>query len=266
MPPPLASSVHERPSPGGGRPSSGRFELDDSLGEAYALSGVYRAWMDFDWNGAARDFGRALELAPASSHVHTLRVAYHLVPTSRLREAEEEMERAVESDPVSPLAYIELGKVLLWARHFDRARAKLEAAFDLRPDYPPAAWYRGVGLYFQGRIEEALTVWQPAMRTVGANPAMIGAIGMALGYLGRHAEARAALAELAAAERERYAPVFSRAQIYLGLGETDAVFEWLDRAVDERDPPILDLPCKPIWDGVREDPRFTALLRKMRLV
>jgi len=241
-------------------------ELDDSMGEAHALSGVYRAWADFDWNGAARDFGRALELAPASSHVHTLRVAYHLVPTGRLREAEEEMERAVESDPVSPLAYIELGKVLLWARHFDRAQAKLEAAFDLQPHYPPAVWYRGVGLYFQGRVAEALTVWQQVMRTVGANPGMTGAIGMALGYLGRHAEARAALAELAAAEREGAVLRFSRAQIHLGLGETEAVFEWLDRAVDERDPAILDLPCKPIWDGVREDPRFTALLGKMRLV
>jgi hypothetical protein len=61
-------------------------------------------------------------------------------------------------------------------------------------------------------------------------------------------------------------PRLSRAQVHLGLGETDAVFDWLDRAVDERDPGILDLPCKPIWDPVREDPRFTALLRKMRLV
>jgi TolB-like protein/Flp pilus assembly protein TadD len=242
------------------------FQLDDSMGEAHALSGAYRAWAEFDWSGAAADFDRALELAPASSRVHTLRVAYLLVPTGRLQEAEEEMERAVESDPVSPLAYIELGKVLLWARRFDRARAKLEAAFDLRPDYPLAVWYRGVGLYSQGRVAEALTLWQQVVRKVGANPGMIGAIGMALGYLGRHAEARAALAELEGAERQGATPRLSRAQIHLGLGETDAVFEWLDRAVEERDPGILDLPCKPIWDVVRPDPRFTALLGKMRLV
>jgi len=242
------------------------FELDDSMGEAHALSGAFRAWADFDWAGAAVDFDRALGLAPASSHVHTLRVAYHLVPTGRLQQAEEEMERAVESDPVSPLAYIELGKVLLWARRFDRARAKLEAAFDLRPDYPLAAWYRGVGLYFQGRVEEALTLWQQVLGKVGANPGMIGAIGMALGCLGRRAEARAALDELTVAERQGVTPRISRAQIHLGLGETDAVFEWLDRAVEERDPGILDLPCKPIWDVVRPDPRFTALLGKMRLV
>jgi TolB-like protein/Tfp pilus assembly protein PilF len=263
---PIAGLVRPREAITQGRAAVRKaLDPDNSLGEAHALSGAFRAWEDFDWTGAAADFDRAVSLAPASSQVHTLRTVYYLVPTGRLCEAEAEMERAVESDPVSPLAIIELGKVLLWSRQFDRAQAKLETAFDLRPDYPLAVWYRGVGLYFQGRIEEALTNWHSAMRKVGANPGMIGAIGMALGYLGRHAEARGALDELEAAERQHYASRFARAQIHLGLGETGAAFEWLERAVGERDPHILDLPCKPVWDGIRNDPRFAALLRKMRL-
>ena len=241
------------------------FELDDSLGEAYALSGAYRAWMDFDWSGADADFERALALTPASAEAHRLRAINYLVPTGQLREAEQEMQQVVALDPVSPVACIDLGKVLLWARQFDRAQAAMEAAFELRPDYWLAAWFRGVALYFQGRIEEALTTWQSVQKKVGATPVGTGAIGMALGQLGRHREARAALAALDAAERERYVPRLSRAQIHMGLGETDAAFEWLDRAVEERDIHILDLPCKPIWDGLRADPRFTALLRKMRL-
>jgi TolB-like protein len=240
-------------------------ELDDSLGEAHALAGAYRAWADFDWSRAAADLERALELAPASAEVHTLRVLYHLVPTGRLREAEAEMELAVESDPVSPLAYIELGKVLLWSRQFDRAQAELDAAFELRPDYPLAVWYRGVGYYFQGRFEDALVLWEPVLEQVGGSPTLLGAIGMALGQVGRHAEARDRLGALVALEGSRYAPPVSRAQVHLGLGETNAVFEWLDRAVEERDPLLLDLPGKPIWDGIRDDPRFTALLRRMRL-
>jgi serine/threonine-protein kinase len=239
--------------------------LDESLGEAHALAGAYRAWADFDWSGAAADFDRALRLSPASAEVHTLRAAYHLVPTGRLREAEEEMQRAVESDPVSPLALIELGKVLLWERLFDRAQAVLEAAAELRPDHPLAMWYRGVGCYFQGRLEEAVALWQPVLQQVGGSPTLLGAVAMALGQLGRRAEARQALAALAAVEGARYAPPTSRAQVHLGLGETDAVFQWLERAVEERDPLVLDLPCKPIWDGVRRDPRFDVLLTKMRL-
>jgi TolB-like protein len=240
-------------------------ELDDSLGEAHALSGAYRAWADFDWSGGAADFDRALELSPAAAAVHTLRAAYLLVPTGRLLEAEEEVEQAVGSDPVSPLTHIELGKVLLWARQFDRAQARLESAYELRPDHPLAEWYRGVGLYFQGDLAAALSVFQSAMGKVGPNPAMTGAIGMALGYLGRHDEARAALDALDSFEARGCAPRVSRAQVYLGLGEFDSVFHWLDRAVADRDPATLDLPCKPIWDPVRADLRFSTLLRRMHL-
>ena len=241
------------------------FELDDSLAEGYALSGAYRAWMDFDWSGAGADFDRALELSPASAETHRLRATHYLVPTGRLREAEEEMERAVASDPVSPLMYVYLGEVLLWERQFDRGLAKMETAFELRPDYALGLWYRGAALYFQGRLEEGLMLFQSALQKVGPNPVMIGGIGMTLAQLGRQAEARAALAQLQAADRERYTPPLAHAQIHLALGDTDAAFEWLDRAVEERDPHIFDLPCKPIWDAIRADPRFTALLHKMRL-
>lgn len=239
--------------------------LDDSVAEAHAISGVYRAWTDFDWCGAGPDFDRALALAPASSEVHALRALHYLVPTGRLRDAEEEMERVVESDPVSPLAYINLGKVLLWRRQFDRARAALDAALELRPDYPPAIWYRGAALFFQGAFEEGLRFAQEAMRRLGPNPAMMGGIGMALGFLGRHAEARAMLNELAAAERNRYVSPIGAALIHLGLGEIDACFESLARAVEERDPHIFELPVKPTYDRVRNDPRFNELLRTMKL-
>ena len=60
-------------------------------------------------------------------------------------------------------------------------------------------------------------------------------------------------------------PKFSRAQIHLGLGEVDVAFDYPNRSIDERDIHALDLSCKPIWDGLRSDPRFTALLRRMRL-
>jgi Tfp pilus assembly protein PilF len=196
---------------------------------------AHRAWADFDW-GAAADFDRALAVAPASSRVHALRAVYYLVPTGRLCEAEEEMERAVESDPVSPLAYIELGKVLLWARQFDRAQVKLEAAFELRPDYPPAIWYRGAGLFFQGAFEEGLRFAQEAMRKLGPNPAMMGGIGMGLGFLGRHAEASAASNDLAAAERRGLRVADRSHLIYLGLGETDAFFECRSRGRRARSP------------------------------
>jgi TolB-like protein/Flp pilus assembly protein TadD len=240
-------------------------DLDASMGEAYALNGAYRAWMDFDWKGAEASFERARLLTPASQAVHSLRAITFLVPTGRLAEAEQETERALELDPLSPRAHTHAAKVLLWARQFDRAHARIDAALELRPDYAMARWFGGAAFWFQGRREEAVQLWQTAMRTIGPNPVMMGAIGMGLGYLGRHAEARSILTELEATARARYVTMVAVAQAHLGLGETEAVFEWLGRAIEERDPHILDLPCKPLWDGLRSDPRFTELLRRMRL-
>ena len=99
-------------------------------------------------------------------------------------------------------------------------------------------------------MEEAVQLWKASMRKIGRNPAMIGAIGMGLGYLGRHAEARAVLSELEAAGRKGR-DTAQYAQIHLSLGDIDATFECLDRALENRDPHILDLPCKPIWDVLR---------------
>ena len=53
---------------------------------------------------------------------------------------------------------------------------------------------------------------------------------------------------------------------YAGLGDTDAAFAWLARACDERDLHVAGLDAFPAFDGLREDARFAALLRRMLLV
>lgn len=240
-------------------------ELDDSSGELFALSGAYRGWIDFDWNGARADFDRALDLTPASALVHTLYASTYLVPIGRLTEAEREMELALELDPLSPMAHIELARVLIWNRKFDRARSRMEAALDLWPEHALVKWFMGVAFYFQGRLEDALRFWRPAIERIGSTPVMRGAIGMALGQLGMQREARMMLEEMEASARDSYVPCYCRAQIHIGLGETDRAMEMLERAVEERDPHLFDLPYKPTWDSLRPHPRFQALLRKMHL-
>ncbi len=235
------------------------FQLNDALGELYALSGAYRAWMDFDWPGARSDFDRALELTPASERAHTLRANYFLVPTGDLQGAEREMEEALESNPLFPLSYIDLVKILVCERDFDRAQERMQTAFELWPDYALAKWFMGVALYFQGHLEEALALWQPAMQKIGSTPAMKGAIGMALGQLGRPAEARRMLADMEADARDSYIPSLSRAQIHVGLGEFDAALELLNRAVDERDPHLLIFPTSQsgtACDEIRVSPPY----------
>lgn len=240
------------------------FELDDALGEAYALSGAYRAWLDFDWRGAEDDFDRAAALSPAAVETHWLRTMV-LLPHNRMEEAVQEMERAIELDPLSSVLHSLFAWLLAFMRDFDRALAESETALALAPEHPVALALRGSVLYFSGRIEEGVALHQSAAEKMAPPPSWIAALGYGLGRLGRNAEARAILAELDAAEKKSYVSPFSRALIYIGLSDFDTAFEWLGRAVDERDLHMLHLTVKPVYDPIRADPRFHALLRKMKL-
>jgi TolB-like protein len=242
------------------------FELDDSLGEAYALSGVYRAWLDFDWRGAEDDFHRAALLNPASADVHRLRAMNCLVPLNHLEEGVREMERAIELDPLSALAHSGFAWLLGFKREFDRGLEEAETALALDAGYAVAFALRGSVLYYAGRIDEGVASWQIAAEKMARAPSVIGPLGYGLARVGRHTEAKAILAELDAAESRCYVSPINRAWVYIGLGDFDAAFRWLDRAVDERDPHVLHFPCKPVYDPIRQDLRFAALLRKMRLI
>jgi tetratricopeptide (TPR) repeat protein len=117
----------------------------------------------------------------------------------------------------------------------------------------------------QGKYDAAIANCEKASQVYGSTPLLAAGLGMVYGWAGRTADARRALQQIEDAARTRYVSPIYRAMVYMGLRETDAAFEWLDRAVECRDPHILHLPAKPAWDSLRKDPRFSALLRKMRL-
>jgi hypothetical protein len=99
----------------------------------------------------------------------------------------------------------------------------------------------------------------------GGSAAMLGWLGLVLGLGGRAAEARNVLGRLETMTTHTFVPPTSFAWTYLGLGETDRAFEWLDRAVDERDQFMMPIKSYPFFDPLRSGPRFAALLRKMNL-
>ena len=86
--------------------------------------------------------------------------------------------------------------------------------------------------------------------------------GHVLASAGREAEAREVLKTLEAASRERYVPKYAMAFITLGLGDKDATFEWLERALAEHDVHLMFLTVDPKWDPLREDPRFKSILKR----
>lgn len=238
---------------------------DESLGEAHATLGVCRALFDFDWPGAETAFGQGLACHPGSPAILRTHAASVLFPTGRLEEAEKEASHVMELDPLSPDAHFLMALALFFRRQYDRAEASIQATLDLGPANPFAQWVGGLIAVLQRRPEAGIAKCKEAVDLFGRIPMLSGGLGMLYGWSGRMKEARSALEEIEKAGATTYVSPMYRAWVYLGLGEFDNTFEWLDRAIEMRDPHILHLPVKPVYDSLRPDPRFAALLRKMRL-
>jgi tetratricopeptide (TPR) repeat protein len=238
-------------------------EIDDRSGEAHALAGVLLGLLDYNWEGAARAFGRALELSPGSATVLIQHAWYHLVPRMRVAEALEEAERAVALDPLSPLARGLFGLVLVVCRQYSRAVKECREAVRLAPGLWWLHWFYGTALLLNGQLIQGFEHSRKVYDEI-REPLVIGGMSLLYGLFLRRRKARELLAELQNLPKTTYVPPMALAFAYLGLAD-DRVFEWLDKAIDARDPVVTHLPSMPLYDGIREDARFHRLLVRMHL-
>ena len=239
-------------------------ELNDSLGEAHAALAWALAMYDWDWLGADQAYMRALELQPGSSNIH-LAYGWFLSWMGRHDEAIAECRRAVELDPFSVRPIANLSMVLSMARQFDEALEAAKRAIEMDPNYNLAyerlaEAYKGNGMY-----EEAIAALQKTADLSGGSLLWKSVLGHAYAVSGRKDEAIKILNELMGPSNQD--KVFSEyiAWIYLGLGEKEKALLWLEKAYDAHDPNMILIKVWPCWDPLRDDPRFTELIKKMGL-
>jgi tetratricopeptide (TPR) repeat protein len=96
-------------------------------------------------------------------------------------------------------------------------------------------------------------------------PRQLARIGYVYAAAGKRGEAIKILKEVKGQTSERYDLGAYIAAIYAALGNKDQAFAWLDKACNEREKGLFDLKVSPRWDTLRSDPRFTALLWRMKL-
>ena len=237
--------------------------LDETFGEAHALAGVLRGILGYDWPGAEAAFRRAFELSPGSASVLIQHAWYHLVPRMRVDDALDEAEQAVALDPLSPLVRGLFGMVLMAARQHARAAAECRQAVRLAPGLWWLRWFYGTALLLQGKLVQGFEQCRKVYEEVH-QPLVVGAMSLVYGLGFRRKKAKQLLAELQEMSQTAYVPPAAMALAYLGLAD-DRVFEWLDKAIDARDPVMTHLPSMPLYDGIRDDPRFRSLLARMHL-
>jgi TolB-like protein/Tfp pilus assembly protein PilF len=240
------------------------FEIDNTLEETQALLALFRVNLDYDWAEVERLNRRAIELNPASPVVR-VRYAMNLQGPGRLDEAVAELERALESDPLSVFARTWLVVSLWLGRQTRRAIDEARVIIELDPTYPSGPLVMGIALCVDRRFDEAIVAIRKAVALFGGAPMALGWLGFALGMSGNGTEARALLEGFRVMAGQTYVAPTSFAWIHLGLGEIDEAFAWMDKAIDARDPMMV--PIRSYWflDPLRDDPRFHALLRRMNL-
>jgi len=227
-------------------------EIDDQLAEAHLSLATNLADYDWNWAGAEREFQIALRLNPNSSIAHAHH-AHFLRQEGKIEESLREGRRGVELDPVSAQGSFLLAQSLYEARRYDEAVSQLRKTLDLEPRFWPAHLYLGKTLAEQGQFQGAVEELKKAGDFTVEPYATIGYV---YGRMGRAAEARKVITDLQEQSKKGYVAPTNFAKIYIGLGDKDQAFTWLEKGYQQRDFWLTFLKCDPIFDSLRSDPRF----------
>jgi TolB-like protein/DNA-binding winged helix-turn-helix (wHTH) protein len=232
--------------------------LDPTLASAYLALAATQISCDWDWDAANTSIIKAAKLEPGSVEVLRMR-SYLSRILGNLDQAIELYEQAVALDPLRFNSYSGLGYLLYAAGRYEEAQAALQKALDLNPQATYVHLTLDKTFIAEGEPKRALV-------EIDKEPFEWGKLtGQALVYhaLGREQDSTAALAALIA-KYYTLAP-YQIAQAYAYRGESDKSFEWLERAYKQRDPGLPEIKSNPLFKNLRHDPRYTALLKRMRL-
>jgi len=232
--------------------------LDPTLASAYMALAKTQISCDWDWGAADTSVTKAAALEPGSVDVLRIRSDLSMV-LGNLDQAGALYKQAVALDPLRANSHLALGELMYKAGRYDEAQAALQQALDLNPQAAYVHVVLGQILIAQGKAQQALA-------EIEKEPSEWGQFtGQALAYhaLGREQDSNAALARLIAKYRTYAA--YQIAQVHAYRGESDKSFEWLERAYKQRDTGLPSLNTDPLFKNLRHDPRYTELLKKMRL-
>jgi TolB-like protein/Tfp pilus assembly protein PilF len=237
-------------------------DLDRNLADPHASLGYIHLYYDWDFAEAETEFKRAIELSP---NLVPARHFYSILLTALLRPAEAlaEIERAHSLDPLSPLVASDKGFELYYAGEYDEAAKVLRDAIAMSPAAPAPHFWLGRVFQGQGKYQEALAEYRSGGPGLAAWPPSLSGVGHLHGLLGNRTAALEVLSTLEAMAQRGFVSAYTRALVYLGLGDTAQSFEWLDRSLEERSNWMVWLLKDPRWDPVRANRRFAAIVDRV---
>ena len=236
--------------------------LDEEFGEGHAALGLLRLLDDWDWQAADAETRRTIELAPGNPYVYWKRGVY-LRYAGRCDESIPVHLHAESLDPFSIVAIQEVGYALYYARRFGEAAEQIQKAIEFEPAWDQLYFGFGLALLQQKRFEEAISALRTAVLKEPGNVFSVAALIYGLGHAGQKKEAKRRLDQLM--KKCEYMPCWFLAMAWVGLNERERALEALEQAFRDHEPCMVSLKVDAIFDPLRNDSRFTDMIRGVGL-
>ncbi|MDZ7344272.1 MAG: hypothetical protein ONA90_07130, partial [candidate division KSB1 bacterium] len=239
--------------------------IDNDLAEAHTSLGCIRTVYDWNWPEAERAFSRALELNPNSATAHYWYGLWYLIPQRQFAQCLAEIQKAQALDPLSLVLNAGIGWQYYFARDFDRAIDALQKTLEMDENFIFALDILGQAYTQKGMHSQAIAELEKAVALSGRRTLSLGALGHAYALAGKRDAAQKIIDELQALASQKYVSAYDMALVYTGMGEKAKALDWLDQAYQEHNGWLVFLNVEPRFDGLRQQDRFTALLKKVGL-
>ncbi|MFL6531498.1 MAG: tetratricopeptide repeat protein, partial [Chthoniobacterales bacterium] len=233
--------------------------LDPNLAEAH-LSMATAFYSALGPRPSEKELDRAVELNPNLALAYD-QYGWTFSEMGDFDKAIAAEKKALELDPLNTFLNTDLAFFLYWARRYDDATTQIRKTLELDPNNGFAHSILGWCLIWKGSKAEARVAFQKAT-TLDDLPWYVSSVGYASAVSGDRAKAEQILRDLDGIAKQRYVSPANRAAVYLGLGEKGKALDWLEKAYEDRDP-IFWWIQDQLYDGIRNEPRFQALMQKV---
>jgi TolB-like protein len=235
-------------------------ELDDSLAQAHASSGLL-ATLELDLNRGISELERAIQLNPNYATAHHW-LALPLLAIGQSDRGIAEGKRAIELDPLSLICNADLSWGYFQAHRYDDAEAQARKTLEMDSRFYVAHYYLGGALQFQGKLTDAIAEYQKSIE-LNNEPFSLAMLGQAYARQGKTDEARKVLTHLSEEAKSRYVSPYALAVILTALGDKGHAIDELERGYDDTGFYISLIKVDPLFESLRGDPRFEALVQKI---
>jgi len=238
--------------------------LHPNLPSAHAALAGIQFNYDWDLDGAERSYEQALSLDPANA-VARQWYAFLLASRGRWDDAQAQLRRARELDPISPLGFTIRAHLRYYRRDFEGALTVVDEALARDSGFRSAILLRALILVQLGKIDDALIGLKGAgAGREEAEPLALGLLGLVLGKSGDLAGAGELMDQLRQLRESDFIPAECLVLAALGVGDLECAIDWLEEARNERSSSILYLEMEPLTDPLRDHPRFREIVSSIQ--